>query len=232
MENQTNIELSCDIVGDLLPVYCDKQATNDSVRAVEAHLQGCGRCRRIYEEMSGDMERGFEQENQDRAIEPLKKVKRRQTIRVIIFFLLGAGVCAGIFCTLFFGIVPVKSEDVVISPKAEIMEDAYNLFAEDRKEEAPVKRMQGFKVSFELKLSQGKYIEFRQVEDSDADTVIYKIYSVMNLPFDDRGKTPNEANVGVESNEKFTDKDKVIFRFRDQDVVYSLKQIAQEQGIQ
>ena len=234
MEDKKNIELSCDIVEDLLPVYCDKQATDGSVRAVEEHLKKCEHCQRIYKEMSESVELGSEQENQEREIDPLKKVKRRQRLMVILFFLLGAGVCIGIFYALFLGVVPVKSEDLEIALGAENIEDGYAIFEEEKPEETIAKTVKGYGVYFELKLPEGQYILYRGEDNSDSDTIamVYKVYSVLNLPFDDRGKYPNEASVGVEANRKFTDEDKVIFRFRDKDVVYSLKQIAEEQGIQ
>ena len=45
------MNLSCDIIRDLLPLYAEELASTDSRAAVEAHLPGCEGCRRAYEDM-------------------------------------------------------------------------------------------------------------------------------------------------------------------------------------
>ena len=45
------MNLSCDIIRDLLPLYAEELASGDSAEAVRAHLQGCGDCRRVYEQL-------------------------------------------------------------------------------------------------------------------------------------------------------------------------------------
>lgn len=43
------MNLSCDIVMDLVGIYKDKIASFDTVRAVDEHLRGCDKCRRYYD---------------------------------------------------------------------------------------------------------------------------------------------------------------------------------------
>lgn len=45
------MKLSCDIIRDLMPLYAEELASEDSKGAVRAHLEGCEGCRRAYEEM-------------------------------------------------------------------------------------------------------------------------------------------------------------------------------------
>ena len=40
--------LSCVVIEDLLPAYCDGTCTAESRAAVEEHLADCPRCRRFY----------------------------------------------------------------------------------------------------------------------------------------------------------------------------------------
>ena len=44
---------SCDVVGDLLPLYVDGVCSPDSAGLVEEHLSGCPQCRALLEEMRG-----------------------------------------------------------------------------------------------------------------------------------------------------------------------------------
>lgn len=39
------MKISCEIAQDLLPLYCDGVCSQDSKQAVEAHLEGCEKCR-------------------------------------------------------------------------------------------------------------------------------------------------------------------------------------------
>ena len=45
------MNLSCDIIRDLLPLYAEELASADSADAVEEHLLGCESCRKAYEDM-------------------------------------------------------------------------------------------------------------------------------------------------------------------------------------
>lgn len=42
------MNLSCDIVMDLIPLYKDKLASPDSVKSIESHLKTCPSCRTYY----------------------------------------------------------------------------------------------------------------------------------------------------------------------------------------
>lgn len=44
--------LSCVVIEDLLPAYCDGSCTPESRAAVEEHLADCPRCRRFYTALS------------------------------------------------------------------------------------------------------------------------------------------------------------------------------------
>ncbi len=48
-------KLSCNIVRDLLPLYCDNVLEAESMIEVEEHLQDCEACRALYEDMEKDI---------------------------------------------------------------------------------------------------------------------------------------------------------------------------------
>ena len=49
------MNLSCEIVRDLLPLYCDNACSEESRQAVEGHLQGCAGCREELRLMEGEI---------------------------------------------------------------------------------------------------------------------------------------------------------------------------------
>ena len=45
------MNITCDMIRDLLPLYAEELASRDSAAAVQEHLQGCSECRRVYEDL-------------------------------------------------------------------------------------------------------------------------------------------------------------------------------------
>lgn len=48
-------KIECYIVCDLLPLYIDHACSVQTAKDVEAHLQSCEKCKKLYEEMSSDL---------------------------------------------------------------------------------------------------------------------------------------------------------------------------------
>lgn len=44
------MKLPCDIVMDLITIYHDSLASEESIKAVEEHLKSCENCRRLYKD--------------------------------------------------------------------------------------------------------------------------------------------------------------------------------------
>ncbi len=44
-------KITCEVINDLLPLYCDGVCAEDSRRLVERHLKGCAYCRSVLEKM-------------------------------------------------------------------------------------------------------------------------------------------------------------------------------------
>ena len=51
------MNITCDIAMDLMALYKDGLASDDSKKAVQAHLKNCPECRRAYSQYSADMVR-------------------------------------------------------------------------------------------------------------------------------------------------------------------------------
>ena len=43
--------ITCDVIRDLMPLAADGVASEDSVRLLERHMEHCGDCRELYDEM-------------------------------------------------------------------------------------------------------------------------------------------------------------------------------------
>lgn len=81
-------KLSCNIVRDLLPLYCDQVLEEASMVEVENHLKECQACRELFEKMSSEFEEaltdGVKKEVPD--IQQLfKKIRIRNSIILSIF---------------------------------------------------------------------------------------------------------------------------------------------------
>ena len=90
--------LSCNIVRDLLPLYCDRLLEQESIAEVKKHLEECNACREIYEKMNREISASYflEKEKEVPDIQTLfRKIRIRNGIIfsiliMIIFFLSGS----------------------------------------------------------------------------------------------------------------------------------------------
>ena len=44
-------KISCDLIQDLLPLYCDDVCSADSKNIVETHLQECEACAKLFQQL-------------------------------------------------------------------------------------------------------------------------------------------------------------------------------------
>lgn len=97
------METNCKVVEDLMPLYIDHVCSDESKQIVEEHLKECHNCRAKYDTQNSKItiDRNIIEENL-KAKEPFKKIKRRNLILLAI-----AGVLAGTICgsavSYFFG---------------------------------------------------------------------------------------------------------------------------------
>ena len=87
------MKYSCNLIRDLLPLYCDRVCSKDSAEAVQEHISSCEECKNIYIGMqqSVSMDRArYEKQQLASMQEVKKKIKKRNTIFASI------GIVAGI----------------------------------------------------------------------------------------------------------------------------------------
>ncbi|EWM52969.1 zf-HC2 domain-containing protein [Ruminococcus flavefaciens] len=209
--------MKCNIVKDLLPLYCDNLTSEDSNEEIEKHLSECADCKAVYESMN-KKEENIEVPEKD--VKPLKKVKKRTKLKIIATVLGTAVVLFGVFMFVFWGVVPINSEKLhytvevkevkTYMAKSDELDENGEYIMEYRTEFSddfyPIP--EGVKVKTEKWIdfeftgdcsctnerTDSKYVPF--VNDKGVnDFILHEhlwIYPVVKLPFDDRGKYPNQ----------------------------------------
>lgn len=97
------MKIPCEIIQDLLPLYCDGVCSQDSRQAVEAHLQDCEKCSADACFMKQDMETGSVRAKDEKIVQAAaaawKKGKTRAFIKGCLIALLGIAVLVAGYCS-------------------------------------------------------------------------------------------------------------------------------------
>lgn len=97
------MKLSCEVVQDLLPLYCDGVCSQESRQAVEAHLEGCEKCRADVYFMEQNMKAGSVQAQEETIVQAAaaawKKGKTKAFIRGCLIALLSIAILAAGYCS-------------------------------------------------------------------------------------------------------------------------------------
>lgn len=88
------MNISCDIIKDLLPLYHDDVCSEDSRRLIEAHLEGCEACRAELKKYDGE----FRFTENLRESRPMELVARKWKADKKIAFLRGAALVSFLGC--------------------------------------------------------------------------------------------------------------------------------------
>ena len=94
------IDLSCDVVRDLLPSYMENLTSDDSNRAVEEHLSRCESCRELYKGMCPDD--GEKAEETEKELDYLKGIRRKSRRKLRNAILITAGSLLACFVLVIF----------------------------------------------------------------------------------------------------------------------------------
>ena len=102
--------MKCEIIRDLLPVYCDGLASDETRGEVEAHIEGCEDCRerlRLMKEAVPEVPKAD--------IEPMKKIKRSLRLRLaLVIGMVIIGLFAGLYNLLVVHPLPISSKGITI----------------------------------------------------------------------------------------------------------------------
>lgn len=90
--------MKCNVVKDLLPLYLDHMCNEETMAQLEEHCEHCEHCKGLKASLEREQEWPEENQDWERAIEPLKKVKKKLRRKNII--LGGVVVCLALFMGL------------------------------------------------------------------------------------------------------------------------------------
>lgn len=100
--------MKCHVVQDLLPLYAEQLTAPETAADIQAHLDTCAVCAQIFAHMEPSAPPVAAPED----VKPLKKVRRRNRVKIIVLSL-----CSAVVLTLFFlfgvyGIIPIRSDQL------------------------------------------------------------------------------------------------------------------------
>ena len=202
--------MKCVMIQDLLPLYYENLTSQESNQEIETHLNTCKICAEFYETIKSNP---TTQEIPNHDIQPLKKIKKSVMIKAIVSFFVGAVLLASIFLFLFWGMIPAKQEDIQVSYAAEMLENG------------------DYEIDFAFSAT-GNWIlnsRVKRTENSFYQEEL-KLYCVKKIPYDNR--ETGDFSLGFVKTEPFSEEDILIIDYRDKDITYSLKEIAEQAGLQ
>lgn len=224
--------MKCTIIQDLLPLYCDGLTSSDSNEEIEKHLADCDNCREVYENMTT---KEMNINIPERDISPLKTVKRRNRLKIIGAVFGTAAVLFGLFMLIFWGIVPITSDRVHYTIDAHVQEREEHCSTANSPEELETADQWTEKVSvnsiwlnFETDTSCCRFSTKPEMIDNEDGSItthqhLY-IYPQIKLPFDNRGKHPNQFDLGFDVHEG----DTLTIHYRDKTEVIDVYQMFTE----
>ena len=87
------MDIKCEIIRDLLPLYVEELTSKESSEAISVHLKICDECRKEYEEMKSGETKTCQTQAEE--IKPLKRIMQKLNMRisfltygVMVFFIL------------------------------------------------------------------------------------------------------------------------------------------------
>ena len=88
---------NCDIIKDLLPLYCDGVCSDASKAAVEEHIEECSGCNEVYKNLTADsLCPVINTDDEENKVRFMKDIKNKLLIKKIIIAAISVAVSVGI----------------------------------------------------------------------------------------------------------------------------------------
>lgn len=126
-------KISCSVIGDLLPLYCDDLCSEDSRRIIENHLKDCPNCSGLLRKMKTecrlpDQTEPSQEEMVKNMADKWRRSVKKSFCRGVLAALLACLVLAGGYVTLTRVILIPISPDVIESTVGNVTEDSVEIF--------------------------------------------------------------------------------------------------------
>lgn len=124
---------NCEIIRDLLPLYCDGVCSEASKNAVEEHISECGLCNSVYQKLSKDTNTpAIDAKEEETKVKFIKDVKNRMLIKKIIIAVVSVAASVGIIfgiytlCTLPRWPIAYSEEAFTVADIGDMIAISYN----------------------------------------------------------------------------------------------------------
>ena len=119
--NENSGAISCEIIGDLLPLYVDNLASDDSRKAIREHVENCTQCRSKLKKMESPLdEESIVSAAETADVDAFKKVRNRNRNQIIGSIAAAVVLIAGlIFAYLYILPVELDPENIDCTLKVE-----------------------------------------------------------------------------------------------------------------
>ena len=88
---------NCDIIKDLLPLYCDGVCSDASKAAVEEHIEECGGCNEVYKNLTADsLCPVINTDDEENKVRFMKDIKNKLLVKKIIIAAISVAASVGI----------------------------------------------------------------------------------------------------------------------------------------
>lgn len=125
-------KVNCNVIQDILPLYIDHAACNDTKMLVEEHLQGCESCQKAYQELQKELLLPVDEGIKKRDAEEIKSFKKYLSKkRLKIIFLSAASMLALTVGVIFFMNQYIRRIDYQEAAFTFIKEDADEICFKD-----------------------------------------------------------------------------------------------------
>jgi len=132
------MNISCEIIKDLLPLYSDDVCSPASRTVIEAHIKECSRCEEFHKSMLEELSYAEQELNESEPIKVIskawKKDKSKSFTRGMLFSILFCAIAVSAFLVLTqWKIIPVSAELLEISEITKLFDGriSYHLYVND-----------------------------------------------------------------------------------------------------
>lgn len=109
---------NCEIIRDLLPLYCDGVCSEASKKAVEEHIEECAPCKAVYRDLSKEADIPLINANEEKdKAKVLKSVKKKIILKRIIAVVVAVVIAASgglLAAKMLFDCKPVEYHDGIM----------------------------------------------------------------------------------------------------------------------
>lgn len=108
-------QVTCDVIYDLLPLYCDDACTQDSRMLIEEHLKNCSKCSGLLQKMKAPCRASQVQERRDEEI--IKNMANAWRVSISKSFRKGAFLACTVCLLLLGGYLALKRWPAAMVPQ-------------------------------------------------------------------------------------------------------------------